>query len=459
MKNYLNYTLALVLLTLLVLLLMNYLPSIKLGGSQMRVVDLLGDVRKVELKVDSAFLMDTIPLPTIAKPAFVDSCKQGMTCIEDYGDSTGMEMAHFYEALTLKAERKEPIRIAVFGDSFIEADIFTADLRELLQKRFGGRGVGFVPITSLVYGFRPTVYHRFSGWDTHTVTDSVYFDYAEQGISGHYYKPNADAYIELRGQKKYASRLDTAEVSTIYFKNKDSLTLDVQINGKKPMTFDFQGNDKLWQAKVEDKIGKIKWTVKESDSLAYFYGVSLESKAGIILDNFSLRGSSGTTLRSISPKMLKEFNTLRPYDLIILQYGLNVATEKNLNYDYYYKAMLPNIEHLKKCFPQASLLIISVSDRNYKTETGDILTMPGVKSLVHYQQKIAAESHIAFWNLFEAMGGDGSMAELVHSNPPRANYDYTHINFKGGRYLAELFYESLLYGKEQYDKKKAYEED
>ena len=269
MKNYLNYTLALVLLTLLVLLLMNYLPSIKLGGSQMRVVDLLGDVRKVELKVDSAFLMDTIPFPTIVKPAFVDSCKQGMTCIEDYGDSTGMEMAHFYEALTFKAERKEPIRIAVFGDSFIEADIFTADLRELLQKKFGGRGVGFIPITSLVYGFRPTVYHRFSGWDTHTVTASVYFDYAQQGISGHYYKPNADAYIELRGQKKYASLLDTAEVSTIYFKNKDSLTLDVQINGKEPMTFDFQGNDKLWQAKVEDKIGKIKWTVKESDSLAY----------------------------------------------------------------------------------------------------------------------------------------------------------------------------------------------
>ena len=459
MKNYLNYTLALVLLILLALLLMNSLPTIKIGGSTMRVVDLLGDVRKVEVKIDSTLLMDTIPLPVVAKPAFVDSCKQGMTCIEDYSDSTRKGMAHFYEALTLNTERKEPIRIAVFGDSFIEADIFTADLRELLQKKFGGRGVGFVPITSLVYGFRPTVYHRFNGWDTHTVTDSVYFDYAKQGVSGHYYNPNANAYIELRGQKKYASRLDTVEVSTIYFKNEAPLSLDVQVNGKKPITFDFQGNSKLWQAKVEDEIGRIKWTFKESDSLAYFYGVALEDKTGIILDNFSLRGSSGTTLRSIPSKMLKEFNTLRPYDLIILQYGLNVAAKNNLNYDYYYKAMLPNIEHLKNCFPQASLLIISVSDRNYKTETGDILTMPGVKSLVRYQQKIAAESHIAFWNLFEAMGGDGSMADLVHTNPPKANYDYTHINFKGGRYLAELFYESLLYGKEQYDKRKAYEED
>lgn len=459
MKNYLHYTLALVLSILLLLVLMNHLPSMKIRGNQMRVVDLLGDVRKVEVKVDSTTLVDSIPLPVVAKPAFVDSCKQGMTCIEDYSDSTDRGMNPFYEALTRKTNSKEPVRIAVFGDSFIEADIFTADLRELLQKRFGGRGVGFVPITSLVYGFRPTVYHRFKGWDTHTVTDSIYFDYAKQGISGHYYKPTVDAYIELRGQKKYASRLDTAEVATIYFKNEAPLTLDVQVNGKEPMTFAFQGNSKLWQAKVEDKIGKIKWTVMESDSLAYFYGVSLEGKSGVVLDNFSLRGSSGTTLRSIPSKMLQEFNTLRPYDLIILQYGLNVATEKNLNYDYYYKAMLPNIEHLKNCFPQAGILMISVSDRNYKTETGDILTMPGVKSLVRYQQKIAAESHIAFWNLFEAMGGDGSMADLVHASPSKANYDYTHINFKGGRHLAELFYESLLYGKEQYDKRKAYEED
>ena len=73
-----------------------------------------------------------------------------MTCIEDYGDSTRCGMA-FYEALdrtsSSNPEDDGLVRIAVFGDSFIEADIFTADLREMLQKRFGGCGVGFVTIT------------------------------------------------------------------------------------------------------------------------------------------------------------------------------------------------------------------------------------------------------------------------------------------------------------------------
>ena len=61
-----------------------------------------------------------------------------MTCIEDYSDSTHRGMAPFYEALNRLSSGSEDdnlVRIAVFGDSFIEADIFTADLREMLQKR------------------------------------------------------------------------------------------------------------------------------------------------------------------------------------------------------------------------------------------------------------------------------------------------------------------------------------
>ena len=50
-------------------------------------------------------------------------------------------MAPFYEALNRISSSDsddsddKQVRIAVFGDSFIEADIFTADLREMLQKK------------------------------------------------------------------------------------------------------------------------------------------------------------------------------------------------------------------------------------------------------------------------------------------------------------------------------------
>lgn len=82
---------------------------------------------------------------------------------------------------------KRPVRIAYFGDSFIEADIFTADLRERFQSEFGGCGVGYVPITSSISGYRPTVRHSFGGWSSHSSNDSVGFDRSLQDISGHYF--------------------------------------------------------------------------------------------------------------------------------------------------------------------------------------------------------------------------------------------------------------------------------
>lgn len=459
-KNYLKYSLGLVLTVFVALLALHWLPAITIDGHTMRRVDLLSEVRypkQQPLKADS----DTIPLPPVVKPAFVDTCRTGMTCIEDYSDSTFRGMRPFYEALNRLSsgdEEDRQVRIAVFGDSFIEADIFTADLREMLQKRFGGCGVGFVAITSATNGFRPTVRHTFGGWESHAVTDSIGFDKKLQGISGHYFIPRRGAFVELRGQKKYASLLDTCQRSTIFYLSKDSLSLTASVNKGDTQLFSVLPSAHLQTSEVEGNIGSVRWSAGEADSTR-FYGVAMDGKQGIVLDNFSLRGSTGLSLRDIPQRMLKEFNRVRPYDLIVLEYGLNVATERGRNYDKYQKGLLTAIEHLKNCFPQAGVLLLSVGDRDYKDDEGELRTMPGVKNLVRYQQHTAALSGIAFWSMFEAMGGEESMATLVHAKPAMANLDYTHINFRGGRFLAGLLYETLIYGKEQYDRRKAYEEE
>ena len=192
MKNYLKYSLGLTLVVLFVLLAMHWLPVLTIDGHTMRRVDLLSDIRRLE-PVGKEVGTDSLPPVPKVKPAFVDTCRAGMTCIEDYSDSTLRGMTPFYHALNELSSKKRLVRIAVFGDSFIEADIFTADLREMLQKRFGGCGVGFVTITSMTSGYRPTVRHTFGGWSSHAVTDSVYFDRKKQGVSGHYFVPGEGA--------------------------------------------------------------------------------------------------------------------------------------------------------------------------------------------------------------------------------------------------------------------------
>lgn len=450
-----KYTGLLMFIVVGALLAMYLLPGVTVGGHVLRRVDILGDVRRATQLVTEPDSL--LPPPPKVKPAFVDTCRAGMTCIEDYSDSTLRGMTSFYRALDELAVQPRPVRIAYFGDSFIEADILTADLREMLQKRYGGCGVGFVTITSMTSGFRPTVRHSFGGWQSHSVMDSVFFDRSKQGVSGHYFIPNSGAYVELRGQKTYASLLDTCQRASIFFYNRGEVSLSVRVNRGEAVNETFQPIDDLQKMTVEGNIGSVRWAVEKADS-TLFYGLAMDGTSGITVDNFSLRGSSGLSLRSVPVWMMREFNEQRPYDLIILQFGLNVATERGRNYDRYIAGMQTTLQHLKSAFPQAGILVVSVGDRDYKTEDGDLRTMPGIKNLVRYQQNLAADESVAFWNMFEAMGGESSMAEMVHAKPSLANYDYTHINFRGGKHLAGLLYDALIYGKEQYDRRRAYEE-
>src|SRR5215813_8857713 len=87
-----------------------------------------------------------------------------MTCIEDYSDKKN-SLATFFRALNDTKNRA--VRVAFFGDSFIEGDILTASFRDTLQQLFGGQGVGYVPITSEVAQFRTSIRQTFNGFKTY----------------------------------------------------------------------------------------------------------------------------------------------------------------------------------------------------------------------------------------------------------------------------------------------------
>lgn len=463
MKNRLHNTFLLVLLVACGLFLLHFIPVMNIGERKLRRVDLLSDIRKsVEENVnnDSLNATDSI-IDSIIKtrPAFIDSCRTGMECIEDYSDSTMRGMSHFYEALANAETSGRPVRIAYFGDSFIEGDILTSDLRYLLQKEFGGSGVGYVTITSKFPGFRPTVKHSFKGWKSHMVTDTIGFDRKKQGLSNSYYYAQNGAVVSLGGMKKYLPNHDSCSVSSLFYLTDDSLHLTAKVNGGAERDFYLKGDSTLQSVSVNGNIRNVEWKIVSGAENAVFYAATMDADHGIIVDNFSTRGSSGQQLAGIPYSILRKYNKLRKYDLIILQYGLNVAFEGGKNYSYYKEGMKPVIRNFKSAFPEASILIVSIGDRETKDEEGNLRTMPGLTNLIKNQQALAIEMNVAFWNLYNAMGGEGSIVDMVNSKPSKANYDYTHINFYGGRHIANLLFEALMYDKEQYEKRKAYEQE
>ena len=207
---------------------------------------------------------------------------------------------------------------------------------------------------------------------------------------------------------------------------------------------------------VKDSTQSVSYTFNNVGSGTSIFGMALESNNGVILDNFSMRGSTGLTIADIPVNRLKEFNSVRPYDLIVLHFGLNIAVKGNklVVMKGYTNRMKAVIEHLKAAFPRTAILVMSVPDRDQRTAEG-IKTLPEVKQLVGLQQQLAADTKVSFLNFFEAMGGEGSVSELVERN--MANKDYTHISFGGGKVVAKKIFPSFQEGLKNYNKRKALE--
>lgn len=408
------------------------------------------DTSAVRDSVIQAGIIDSIALATRDSLYKVVTASQGADAsgvkIEDYSiGHTGLK--RFFKALNNRVYMDRPVRIAVLGDSFIEGDIMVADLRNEMQNRFGGNGVGFVPITSAAAQFRPTIDQQPKGWATYSILKDKKQKYVLPGMV--FEATSGNASLAFRTTENYKRLRKVNTLKFIYEKNEQA-TLQLIYSGAEdtirqqlpPSTFINQ------YAISDDSITDGTLTLTDAKGF-HALGLVLEDDKGVVVDNYSLRGNSGLILEQFDPGYCASFNRIRPYDLIILQYGLNVVNEDMLQYGWYRTRMAETIRHLRHCFPESDILLLSLTDRANQYN-GEFRTMPAVLALLHAQRQMARQLGIPFWNMFGAMGGEGSMVKYVERG--WASKDYTHMSFRGGREIARNLMKALMLEKEFYDK-------
>lgn len=350
-------------------------------------------------------------------------------------------LQHFLDALLqLQHKKRGKVRIAYFGDSMIEGDLITMDLRDSLQTYFGGNGVGFVPITSVVSSFRTSIIHTYSSdWkDFHFKNDRP--DTLLLGISGHSFEGEAGSWVKYRAvNRPHLNHFEKAQLlySKIYG------NASVTVNNGTPLKLSGNYAVNMLNIPMAPKQTSLNM-VFDMEPGNELYGMCFEGDSGIVLDNFSFRGISGIELGKLQPAMLKSLQAKRPYDLIVLHYGANVLFKPELtDYDWFARPMKRVIASLHETFPDASFLIVGTADKSYKKD-GFYVTAPGVQPLITVQNEIAQEHGFAFWSLFNSMGGNGSMTKWVEADTSLANKDYTHFNARGARKVAGLLYKAIM---------------
>jgi lysophospholipase L1-like esterase len=327
----------------------------------------------------------------------------------------------------------------------IEGDLITSTVRSIMQKEFGGSGVGFVPLLTSVVGFRKTIDQSSSSdWQTYSVLKPQRGLFP--GISGQVYVPNHSKTATVNSWAEFdapsAERKSIFQAIKLYYGRSPNGFINYSFDGKQfKDSLNGRGLVNEQVLSLTSGYHKLKTSFK-GDSLTLF-GISEESEDGVLIDNLSLRGNSGTPMQVIPENVLKGFNKYMKYDLIVLQYGTNVVSGADTNMVWYERGMIKVINRLKRNFPQADILLISVGDKSYK-ENMQFVTQPNVPVLVETQRRIARQTGIAFWNLYQAMGGPNSMVKMVESDKPMANKDYTHLNFRGAAFIGRIISNNLL---------------
>jgi len=386
----------------------------------------------------------------------------------EYKDGNKSCMNAFFYSLANEINVSRTLHILHYGDSQIESDRITDFLRMKLQAQFGGEGRGFVAITpvSSSHGLRQTWSNNWERYTLFTGRDKriKHMDYGVGASFSRFVKYDSandssktnEAWIKIKTTKTSNTRLSTyTKVKLFYgnalYKTNVEFYEDGVLTTNDSLLVGGFFNSKQFTVSTVLPQFEIKFKGKDSPDI---YGVSLEGNGGIIVDNFGLRGSSGTFFNKLNSVQLKSFYDQMNVKLFIIQFGENTLpyTKNKTQTDYFGKHLESQIKTLKKMVPNASVIVIGPADMSVKEGT-EYVTHPQLENLRDAIRLAAFNTNSAFFDMYECMGGKNSMVSWVDAGI--AAKDYIHFSSTGARKIATILYSAIINDFNEYVRKQA----
>lgn len=365
-------------------------------------------------------------------------------------DPTGEGMRPFYEALekTALGEADAVTRVAHYGDSSIATDLITSTLRRRLQERFGDAGHGFVLAAKayLPYKHRGLRHKSNDEWSVREVVrrQDRLGRYGYGGVES-IAKRGAWARIGTTNQGsigRNASRFD------IYYEERPrGGTFSVQLDGGDRMlvsTAAEEFGDGVYSLYVPDGPHRLDVRYAKGGPV-HLYGVVVERTGpGIVYDSLGLVGARANRLLNFDKEHIAEQLRLRGADLIVLGFGGNEASDSKSE-EAFYEDYVRVLQHVRQGREDLACLVFAPLDQA-KRKWGRIRTMPSIPKIVSAQRRAAFEVGCAFYNTWQAMGGEDAMGRWYKARPRLAMGDFRHATPAGYEVVGNMFYKALLAG-------------
>ena len=347
---------------------------------------------------------------------------------------------------TLRGAGSRHVRIMHYGDSQIECDRITSLLRQRFQEEFGGMGVGLVPALQSIPTFTLS-----SSITPDDLPQYLAYGPADMRLEDNFYGPLArvthipqQATIRLTGigGKDYSCSRRFSRITVITRQPSTLLLKTGEEEEAEEMMPDGSGEEPcFYRTSLSRAAGSITLDVQgETDIL----GIQLDGQTGVSMDNIPMRGSSGRDLTTISRASLRPFFNRENVALVILQYGGNSLPYLSRDKLHAFKESVKSlIRTFQSLAPEAKILFIGPADMARNREDGEMESYPILPELNDSLRAATEEAGAAFWNMYAALGGRGSIIRWVEADPGLAGEDYIHFTPLGAKKIARLLYDTL----------------
>jgi lysophospholipase L1-like esterase len=350
---------------------------------------------------------------------------------------------HFYEALL----QGGPVRVLHYGDSPTTGDLITADARAMFQKQFGDGGAGFVLMAKpWAWYFHRGVDMDSSKWTIDVAGDTQIKD-GLHGLGGASFQglPGAVANFSVKDQQR------TAEVAFLEQPEGGIFSFEADGNELGKVETSAEERHPAWKL-FELPAGTKKFTVRVESGRVRLYGVEFsKGRPGVLYSSLGVNGANITLLSRAfnGTHWTAQLHHYKP-DLVVLAYGTNESGFPKFVDSTWAAEMKLAVKRVQAALPGTSILLMSPMDRGERNDRGEIETIAAMPRLVKIEGKVAEETGVAFFNTFQAMGGEGTMGRWYAAEPRLVGSDYIHPMPAGAKIVGELLYGALRDGYNEY---------
>jgi lysophospholipase L1-like esterase len=385
------------------------------------------------------------PVPVVPKTPTLQSTGNGQTpAISAVFVDDANSLDPFFAALwELEQGKGGVVTILHYGDSPTTADLITGDVRAQLQSRFGdaGRGYSLIAKPWAWYGHRG-VEISGDGWKMRTgvglMREGIY------GLGGAAFEGQSGAWSKFRLTESQQTAVD---VEYLAKSGGGSFAVEADDRRIAEQTTNAETQSVAW-VHVELPPGTKLVSIKPTSGAVTLFGADLRRGAsGLLYDSLGLNGATTTVVaRVLQPTLWKEELAHAAPALIVVNYGSNESSFAAFVHKQYAAELRLAIQRLRQAAPGVPILVMSPMDRGERSGLNDIQTMSTIPEIVAIQRQVAAETHCAFFDTYNAMGGNGTMARWFAATPRLVTADFLHPTPQGASIVAGLFVDQLGLG-------------